>query len=291
MCPSVVGQGNNTEIEPNLRSLRNEAQREARSRAPQYVVVDIPVKKILEYYPELKGLVPAQSQQELPNLLERVGANQKLLLNLPSIRADETVVQQEADKHGWAVGLPAFTGHFNYFVHAHVTGEGIRFSEGRTDEHWQPVEPTVPSGYSLIKGFALLPMHFHPHHQEASRFRYLGRHTLNNREYYVVAFAQQPEKAELLGSVRVNGADITVAYQGVAWIDPDNFQIARMRTDLLMARPEVGMEMTETEFTEVHLPVVSKSFWLPSEAAVTRSTKNGDLLEKHQFSDYKIFVK
>ena len=134
-------------------------------------------------------------------------------------------------------------------------------------------------------------MHFHSYHQEAGRFLYLGRQSLNNREYDVVAFAQKPEKAELLGSVRVNGADITVAYQGVAWIDPENFQIVRMRTDLLMARPEVGIEITEVQFTEVHLPIVAKSFWLPSEAVVTRQTKNGTLQEKHQFSDYKIFVK
>ena len=294
MCPSAVGQdaeGNNTGVVPNLRSLRNEARHEVASRDPQYVVVDLSLKKILEYYPELKGLVPAQSQQELPNLLERVGANQKLLLNLPSICGDENVVQQEVDKHGWAVGPPAFTGHFNYLVRAHVPGEGVRFSEGRTDEHWRAIDPPLTSGYSLIQGFALLPMHFHPYHQEAGHFRYLGRHTLNNREYHVVAFAQQPDKAELLGGVRVNGADITVAYQGVAWIDPENFQIARMRTDLLMAKPGVGMEMTETQFTEVHLPVVAKSFWLPNEAVVTRRTKNGTLREKHQFSDYKIFVK
>ena len=151
---------------------------------------------------------------------------------------------------------------------------------------WRAIDLPVTSGYSLIQGFALLPMHFHPYHQEAGHFRYLGRHILNNREYHVVAFAQQPDKAELLGGVRVNGVDINVA-----WIDPDNFQIARMRTDLLMAKPEVGMEMTETQFTEVHLPGVAKSFWLPSEAVVTRRTKNRTLREKHQFSDYKIFVK
>jgi hypothetical protein len=156
---------------------------------------------------------------------------------------------------------------------------------------WRAIDLPVTSGYSLIQGFGLLPMRFHPYHQEAGHFRYLGRHTLNNREYHVVAFAQQPDKAELLGGVRVNGADINVAYQGVAWINPDDFQIARMRTDLLMAKPGVGMEMTETQFTEFHVPVVAKSFWLPSEAVVTRRTKNGTLREKHQFSDYKIFVK
>jgi len=235
--------------------------------------------------------VPAQSQQELPKLLERVGENEKLLLNLPSICADENVVQDELDKHGWARGGPVFTGHYSYLVRSHVTGEGTRFSEGRTDQHWQAIDPHVPSGYSLIQGFALMPMQFHPFHQETAHFRYLGRQVLNNRENYVVAFAQQPEKTELLGSVLVNGAKIAVAYQGIAWIDPDSFQVARMRTDLLKARPEAGTETTETQFGEVRLAVVAKAFWLPSDVVVTRRAKDGTVREKHQFSDYKIFVK
>jgi hypothetical protein len=285
----AVAQYDGGGVEPSLRSVI--ADKANGAATPNYVIVDLPEKKLLHYYPELKGLVPAQSQQELPKLLERVGENEKLLLNLPSICADETVVQDELDKHGWARGAPVFTGHYSYLVRAHVAGEGIRFGEGRTDQHWQAIDPHVPSGYSLIQGFALMPMHFHPFHQEAAHFRYLGRQILNNREDYVVAFAQEPGKAELLGSVLVKGADITVAYQGIAWIDPDNFQIARMRTDLLKARPEAGTETTETQFSEVRLAVVAKSFWLPSDVVVTRRAKDGTLREKHQFSDYKVFVK
>jgi hypothetical protein len=172
-----------------------------------------------------------------------------------------------------------------------LAGEGTRFTEGRTDPRWQTIDPKVPSGYSLVQGFALMPMHFHPFHQQAGHFRYLGRQVLNNREYYVVAFAQQPEKAELLGSVIVDGKDTTVAYQGVVWIDSDSFQIARMRTDLFKARPEVGAETTETQFGEVRLAVVNKSFWLPTSAVVTRRKKDDALRENREFSDYKIFVK
>jgi hypothetical protein len=276
-------------VEPSLRSVI--ADKANGAAAPNYVIVDLPEKKLLHYYPELKGLIPAQSQQELPKLLERVGENEKLLLNLPSICADENVVQDELDKHGWARGAPVFTGHYSYLVRAHVAGEGMRFSEGRTDQHWQAIDPRAPSGFSLIQGFALMPMQFHPFHQETAHFRYLGRQVLNNRENYVVAFAQQPEKTDLLGSVLVNGAKIAVAYQGIAWIDPDTFQIARMRTDLLKAGPEVGPETTETQFSEVRLAVIAKSFWLPSDVVVTRRAKDGTLREKHQFSDYKIFVK
>ena len=246
--------------------------------------------KLLRYYPELKGLVPAQSQEELPKLLEKIGANENLLITVPSITADENVTQEK--RTSTVTDVPSvFLGYYKYLVRAHLTGEGTRFTEGRTDQQFQPIDPKVPSGYSLIQGFALLPMHFHPFHQQAGHFRYLGRQALNNREYYIVAFAQQPEKAELLGSVIVNGKDITVAYQGVAWIDPDSFQVARMRTDLFKARPEVGAETTETQFSEVRLPVVNKSFWLPTSAVVTRRKKDDALREISEFPTTRFLLK
>ena len=291
VCSVAVGQDDRTysPTDPNLIGVEKSAGH--KGAAPNYVIVDLPEKQLLHYYPELKSLVQAQSQQDLTDLHKRVGANEIQLLNsVPGICADEDVVQEQLDKHGWVRGLPVFTGHYNYIVRSHSAGEGARLTEGRSDKNWQAIDPHVASGYSLVQDFALLPLHFHPLNQDAANFRYLGRQVLNNRDDYVVAFAQQPQKAELLGTVRVNGVDVVVAYQGIAWIDPENFQIARMRIDLLKARPDVGAETTETQFSEVRVPIVAKSFWLPSEAVVTRSAKDGALREKHQFSDYRVFV-
>jgi len=287
-----VCQDNKTEITPNLRTLRNDVSREREAASvPDYVIVELSDKKLLHYYPELKGLTPAPSQGDIGKLLESVGKNESTLVNtVPSISAHEEVVQEHLDKRGWVQGTPAFSGQYRYIVRSHVVGEGMRFSVGRTDEQWRTVDPEIPTGYSLVKDFALLPLHFHTFHQDAARFRYLGRQKVENREDYVIAFAQVPEKAELLGSVRVRGAEITVAYQGIAWVDPDTYQIRRMRVDLLKAKPEAGIETTEATFDEVHLPVVNKSFWLPREAVVTRSEKGGSLRERHQFSDYRILT-
>lgn len=288
-------------VTPNLSGVQKSVEHVG--AGPQYVIVDLPEKKLLQYYPELKGLVPSQSQQDLPKVLEKVGANETSLLNgIPTVCAEEDVVQEQLDKHGFVRRDPVFSAHYSYCARAHMVGEGTRFAEGRIDKNGQPVDPNVSSGhsagtgfassgYSVVTGFALLPLHFHPFHQNAANFRYLGRQVLNNQEEYVVAFAQQPQKAELLGSVSVNGAQITIAYQGIAWIDPDKFQVTRMRVDLLKPRPEVGTQTTEVEFSEVSLPVAAKSFWLPREATVSRGGQDGLLREKHQFSDYKIFTK
>ncbi len=288
---SAVGQDTSVGIEPTLRRMQTvDKHREPTAR--NYAIVELSPKKILEYYPELKGVVPATSPDELTSLLAKVGANEDLFLyNIPTLSSQEEVTQEKLDSHGWVQGLPVFTGHYNYVVRAHVSGEGIRFSEGRTDADWQRIDSPVANGFTLAQGFALFPLHFHPFHQTAEKYRYLGRQVLDSRNDYVVAFAQEGEKSQLSGVVTVNGVDFPVAYQGIAWIEPDNFQIVRMRIDLLKPRPEVGSQMTDIQLSEVRLPLVAKPLWLPRDVIVTRPSKDSALREKHQFSDYRVFTR
>jgi hypothetical protein len=181
-CSAVVGQADPTPFEQSLRGLNQPNTH--KGSGPQYVIVELSAKKLLQYYPELNDMVPASSQQELPKLLEKVGANEEQLSHIPSIAADENVVQERLDKHGWVQGSPAFTGHYSYFVRAQLTGEGTRLKEGRADRNWQAIDPDVPTGYSLIKGFALLPLNFHPTYQGSATFRYLGREVFDKRELF-----------------------------------------------------------------------------------------------------------
>ncbi len=55
--------------------------------------------------------------------------------------------------------------------------------------------------------------------------------------------------------------------QGIAWVDKSDFQIIRMRTDLLAPRTEIGLDRqtTEVTFDRVQLPDVATPLWLPSD--------------------------
>jgi hypothetical protein len=276
--------GGGTEI--SLRTLNSSQPHEA--TAPNYVIVDLSEKKLLHFYPELKGLQPADTQQDLPKLLERVGANVNLLLDsIPDVVCHEDVVQEQLDKKGFTKGLPLFTGQYKYLVLAHSTGAGIRLNEIRIGPTGKEADPRPAGGPLLAQGFGLLPLHFHPFHQSAAKFRYLGRQVVDNQNDYVVAFAQQREKAQLTGIINVDGVPVQVAYQGIAWINPDNFQIVRMRTDLLQPQPDVGLQETEVRLSEVRLMTLSTPLWLPHDVVVTRSTKTNKVREKHEFSSWK----
>jgi hypothetical protein len=275
----AVAQYDGGGTEPSLRSVI--ASRPNDAATPNYVVVDLSEKKLFHFYPELKGLQRADTQEELPKLLERVGANENLLLaSIPDIVGQENVVQEQLDKKGFTKGLPLFTGQYRYLVMAHSAGAGIRLNEIR-------VNPTGATGGPLLaQGFGLLPLQFHPFHQAAARFRYLGRQMVDNQNDYVVAFAQQPKKAQLTGIVNVEGGAVRVAYQGIAWINPDNFQIVRMRTDLLQPQPGTGSQETEVRLSEVRLLNLSP-LWLPQDVVVTRSVSGNAVREKHEFSNWK----
>lgn len=290
ICPVIVGQNTAVGVNPSLRQLQT-LYKPQQSPVRDYAIVETSPKKLLQFFPELKGFVPAGSQDELVDLLKKVGANEDgFLYAVPNLASQEEVVHEKLDKHGWVKGLPIFTGHYRYMIKAHTTGEGIRFSEGRADETWRQIDAPVTSGLTLAQNFAVFPLQFHPVHQTATKFRYLGRQVLDNRQDYVVAFQQEPERSQMTGMVSVNGHEYQVAYQGIAWIEPDNFQIVRMRIDLLKPRAEVASQMTDIQLSELRLPLVTKPLWLPSDVVVTRPTQDGGLRETHKFSNYMVFV-
>ncbi len=278
--------------DPNLPARTKQLQQTADAKR---TILDLSEKQLHHLYPELKGLKPAETQQDLPKLLERVGANEtQLLHNIPNLSSQEDVVQEQMghDIGGSVRGFPLFVGRYSYLVLAHAEGDGVRLNEYRTDPKGKESRPGMAGSSSLTQGFALLPLHFHPFHQAAADFRYLGRQSIDHQEAYVVAFAQQPGRAQLTGIINAAGVVVHVAYQGVAWIEPDHFQIVRMRTDLLEPKPEIGLlvQRTEIRFSEVRLPTLGTPLWLPLDVVVTSSANGRVLRNKHRYSDYKKFV-
>jgi hypothetical protein len=258
-------------------------------------VLDLSEKELHRYFPELKGLKSPETQQELPSLLQKLGENASTLLrNVPNLSSKEEVLQEELhyDTGGRFRGFPLFSGKYSYLVLAHREGDGVRLVEYRTDLKGKESHPGMEGGSALTQGFALLPLHFHPFHQAATTFRYLGRQVLDHQETYVIAFAQQPERAQLTGEISMGGKVFHVAYQGIAWIEPTSFQIVRMRTDLLVPplAAEVRGQTTEIWFSEVQVAAVPAPLWLPKEVVVTTFASGRVLRNKHRYSDYKKFV-
>ena len=158
----------------------------------------------------------------------------------------------------------------------------------------------MQKGFLVTSGFALSCNYFSTGFQSESGFRYLGDQRVGQHDTYVVGFAQQPGTATLTVKTRGRGGiPAHMLVQGVAWIDKSNFQIVRMRTDLLAPRKDVGInqETTEVTFSKVQLADFATPLWLPANVKVyvEFTTHNGDVDEvfelsyrnEHRYTDYQ----
>ena len=143
----------------------------------------------------------------------------------------------------------------------------------------------------LTSGYAAASLLFHPTYQSQADFRYVGRQKVNGRDTYVIAFAQQPEKARLYGSFKFGGNSMMTFSQGLVWVDSESYEIARLRTDLLVPLSEVKLERETTEiaFGEVHFKGLAEGFWLPQQVTVTVDWNGKHLRNEHRYSDFKVF--
>jgi Tetratricopeptide repeat len=240
---------------------------------------------------QLKGLVPAKNQDSLKPILTAVGKNiAALFRGFQNSTSVEAIHQERLGHNGKVSG--SIDGKFRYLC-LMPSDPGIPgFSEYR--QNLDPDEGLpggLEQGYMLTSGFASAALIFYPAYQSGSQFRYLGRETVDGRETYVIAFAQIPMKAELVGNFRSGNNSAPTFEQGLAWIDTQNDQIIRLRTDLLRPLPQVRLkeETTQIDYHEVYFKKLAQSFWLPKDVTVTVDWRGKKLRNEHEYSDFKLF--
>ena len=278
----------------------NEQTRYANSRP----YLDDPFPQLIKSIPELKHIRPAESQAELPVILHNTGERvDDFFRHITDLTAREEISLTRL-RQEFPSSRPELSGERvrdSYLILRHRSNNHTDIVEYRTDAKGDNFEQAVvKKGYIVTSGFALDCNYFATGFQSESTFRYLGEQKLDAQETYVVGFAQKPGKATL--SVRMrerNGTTAQILVQGIAWIDKTNFQIIRMRTDLLMPRWDVGLNQQTTEVTlsKVQLADVATPLWLPStvKVYVEFTTHNGAVDEffelsyknEHRYSDYQ----
>jgi hypothetical protein len=260
----------------------------AESQAVPKTFLDLTPDELAKEVPELKHLKFANSQDMLPQILERVGAAVADFFDNFSntTSAEHVLFTVESQK----LELPLhYEAMFDYLALAKPGTDKTRLQEYRTDSKGQQVNVR---GTVATAGFVTLPAYFHPNYQRGSRFRYLGRDMVKGLSAYVVAFTQRPEVARQAGWVAFDDKAAYVFVQGVAWIDPARFRILRLRTDIQRPELSVGLqrETTEVEYSEVTFKQGGKTLWLPHDVIVSGQTNQYTFHNQHRYSDYRLFT-
>jgi tetratricopeptide (TPR) repeat protein len=254
-------------------------------------VVDQTAAELVRTLPDLKGIEPAASQDQLPDTLRRVGEGVRAFFSqFPNTSSLEEIHEERLQRTGKVA--QSLNQAFQYLCFASPERTGLGFAEYRTERSGLLSGPRgLEQGFMLTSGFASASLPFHPVYQPDSAFRYLGRQMVEGREAFVIAYAQRPEAARLTGAFRVNESSVTTLSQGLAWIDPANYQIIRMRTDLLNPCPKVALqrETTDIRFGKVHFKEISADLWLPLDVTVTVEWRGRILRNRHNYSEFKIF--
>jgi len=240
---------------------------------------------------DLAGLEPATDQAQLAPILSGVGKTvADFFKNFPNTSSLEQI-HQEKMRRKQKVGA-TLDQKFRYLCFTPNAEWGLGFDEYRTDAvGTQALPQGLQDGFMLTSGFASASLLFHPNYQSQTNFRYLGQQKVNGRAHYVIAFAQQPAKARLNGAFKSGQVTMTVFSQGLAWIDSQNYQITRLRTDLLKPLPEVNLERQTTEigFSEVRFKGMAGAFWLPQQVTVTVDWNGRHFRNEHRYSEFKVF--
>ena len=143
----------------------------------------------------------------------------------------------------------------------------------------------------VTSGFSSASLIFHPAYQGQSTFRYLGRQEMDGVDAYVVAYAQIPGKSKLNGSFKSRDGFVTTFTQGLAWVNPQTYQIMRLRSDLLKPLPEVQLQRQTTDITyaAVRFRNMDGSYWLPRNVTVTVTWAHRRLRNEHEYSGFRAF--
>lgn len=248
---------------------------------------------------ELKGLQPATDQEKLDDLLDDVGAKTlDIARNTPNLISRETVIEMRP-------GTGERRRDYDYLILARTKGNIVDLDEYRVDlnsgEKFQTDEVQEQSSRGLaalhggrpptMQGFATSWIDFAPGSRERTTYRYLGEQKMDGQRTLVLAYAQKPASVRSPATFSYQGETVPMYLQGMAWVDPSDFRILRLRTDLLSTLDTVPLHrMTSViQFGFMQIAQLPAPLFLPREVTVTFKVDGSTSREVHKYSKYRLF--
>jgi hypothetical protein len=254
--------------------------------------LDAPFPELKKAVHELAGMTPASSQDQLPDLLDKVGAKaDELLQRVPDLVCEEAVSQSQYVMAGPG-RRPASTEYdqtfqYQYLILTHPGGGGRSvLSESRTRKG-KSVANMI--GAPNFQGFLSAWTLFSSANQVESRFRYLGQQQIGGKATFVIGFAPTPGSIASLAQSPSGGAPL-VPMQGIAWVDQSDFRILRLRTDLLAPQTEAQLlkQTAIIVFGAVEMAQPNLELWLPQQVDFEMKAKGQFFHEDHKYSHYRL---
>jgi VWFA-related protein len=245
--------------------------------------------ELVRAVPELAGIQFEPGEDRLDGLLQAVGERLRGMFaklvatsaaeEIHEMRFEDTMVETSRREN------------FRYVVRPLAGGVRELFEELRTEPNTGlPVEAAPTSDFLVMGHFFRLLRYLLPEQREQSRFRYLGRWTTPEQEYFVLAFAQRSEGTQLRSHILLGGGR-TAPLQGIVWIDSTTNRIVRLRLDLLGRIEDFAFKTLTTDISlaSINFPSVGAEYWLPARVTVHAQYAGGEVHTVHRYSDYRLY--
>jgi VWFA-related protein len=183
---------------------------------------------------------------------------------------------------------------YDYLILPGSGNAGTTWVEDRVNpKNGSIINPKTTQGFILSSGHAGKCLYLHPGHQANSYFRYLGREKTKPRAH-VIAFAQKPEAGDYLAQFFDADSSTSIRYliQGFVWLDPDSYQIRRMRTYMLSPERRTMLKetITDIDYGKVQFDNPRRELWLPREIYIWWKFPNWTYCNQHTYSNYHLFT-
>lgn len=223
----------------------------------------------------------------LPEVLEGVKRRAKELVeSLERISATERVEHMEFNKRGRAGVKNEMT--FEYVAQIREVRPG-RLSV----EEWRSGGPTkMPEGTKLFsKGLGAFALIFHPYYVDDVEVRCEGLGRWRDQPAWQLYFRQREDREPRLRGYRLNEGSATLPLKGRAWVDPNNYQILRLETELVKPLPAISLEHEQCliDYQPVQFPANNTELWLPQTAELYIQYRGRRYRHRHSFSNYMLF--
>ena len=222
-----------------------------------------------------------------PKVLKGVGEQMKEFVgNLEKFTATEEVRHQPQDSG--KNRQPEEKRQFAYVVTVSRNSVGTflleEYRDGDTNAERFP-------GRIATNGLPALDLIFHPVLAGDFQFKCEGLGQAEGKAVWQVHFAQRADKLVRIRSYVVGERTYRVYLEGRAWIDPGNYQVIRLESELQKPIPDIGLtkERIVIHYAPVEFRTQKMEIWLPQKAELYVEKKGQRYYRQHTFTNFMVF--
>jgi hypothetical protein len=189
--------------------------------------------------------------------------------------------------HNGALKSPE-TRSFSYVVSVSRNSVGTFLLDEYRDGHTGAEDFPAQTASRGSPAMALL---FHPALASDFEFRCEGLGQWAGRSAWQIHFAQRPDHPIRIRSYSVGGRSVGLPLEGRVWIDPGNYQVLRLESELSKPLPEIALthEHFAIDYEPVQFHSTGQHLWLPQTAEIYVERKGKRFYRRHVFSDFRLF--